>query len=129
VIVVDSSVWIDHFRDQDGQAVSILRSVEPLNILLGDLVLLELLQGARDDRHAGRMKRELIRYETGAMLGTDLAIEAAANYRHLRSRGATPRRTTDLIIATFCISRGHHLLHQDRDFELFQTHLGLQVVA
>lgn len=62
------------------------------------------------------------------MLGPEIAVKAATNYRRLRERGVTVRKTIDTIIATFCIEYGHQLLHQDRDFFYFEKHLGLRVV-
>jgi predicted nucleic acid-binding protein len=96
--------------------------------LVGDLVLLEVLQGARNDRHAAQIERELRVFKIERMLDDGIAVKAAANYRALRDRGITVRKTIDLIIATFCVERGHSLLHDDRDFDPVAAHLGLRVV-
>jgi predicted nucleic acid-binding protein len=61
------------------------------------------------------------------MLDEKVAVQAAANYRRLRTQGITVSKTIDLIIATFCINNDHELLHQDRDFIHFETHLGLTI--
>jgi predicted nucleic acid-binding protein len=128
MIVVDSSVWIAYFRNQRSPAVEALRGVNPNQIVLGDLVLLECLQGARDENHAAKLEAGLRAFTIEPMLNDALAVEAARNFRRLRTLGVTPRKTTDLIIATFCIARGYALLHQDRDFEPMVTNLGLRVV-
>jgi predicted nucleic acid-binding protein len=129
LIVVDSSVWIAHLRDLTTEPVRKLRTLGDLTLLLvGDLILLEVLQGARSPTDAMNLEREMRHFEIVSMLSPDLAVEAAANYRLLRSRGVTPRKTVDLIIGTFCIEHGHTLLHNDRDFEPMRTHLGLQVL-
>ncbi len=128
MIVVDSSVWIAYFRNQRSPAVEALRGVNPNQIVLGDLVLLECLQVARDENHAAKLEAGLRAFTIEPMLNDALAVDAARNFRRLRALGVTPRKTTDLIIATFCIARGYALLHQDRDFEPMVTNLGLRVV-
>jgi predicted nucleic acid-binding protein len=128
VIVVDTSVWIGHFRDELSPAVTKLRAVKhPNDIIIGDLVLLECLQGARDDAHAMRMEAALRAFRQAPMLSDTLATEAARRYRTLRALGVTPRKTIDVIIATFTLVNGFALLHQDRDFDAWATHFGLQV--
>jgi predicted nucleic acid-binding protein len=129
VIVVDSSVWIANLRKAETEAVRRLRLFrDDDQIIVGDLVLLEVLQGARDDLVAMRIERSLRRFDVVTMLDGALAVRAAANYRLLRSRGITIRKTIDLIIGTFCIELGHRLLHDDRDFDPMVEHLGLRLV-
>src|ERR1700750_1045126 len=108
MIVVDSSVWIDEMRGAEGPAVLTLRHFIPREeVLVGDIVLLELLQGARDDRHARFIEGYLQRFEIVEMLNIEIAREAARNFRLLRSYGRTIRKTVDMIIATYCIVHGH----------------------
>lgn len=129
MIVVDTSVWVDLLNGNETSAVLIFRRlVGNAPILVGDLILCEILQGLRSDSEAARVERALRRFDLAAMLDPALAARAAAFYRLLRSRGATVRKTIDLIIGTFCIVRGHALLHTDRDFDPMQRHLGLRVV-
>ncbi len=130
MIFVDSSVWIDHFRDARTAQVSRLRALvdEEEDLLVGDLVLCEVLQGVRSDRDAERVEGALREFEFVTLGDPELAIIAAANYRLLRRRGVTVRTTVDLIIGTFCIERGHVLLHSDRDFEPMERLLGLRTV-
>jgi len=97
-------------------------------ILVGDLVLLEVLQGARDEAHAAKFERNLRAYRIVTMCNPDIAVRAAHNYRLLRAHGITVRKTIDLIIGTFCIAGDHILLHADRDFEPMAAFLGLRVV-
>ena len=128
MILVDSSVWIARLRGRETAATAKLRALvahEPL--LIGDLILLEVLQGARDEAHAARIERDLRRYAVVPLLDDELAPRAARNYRTLRDLGVTIRKTADLIIGTYCIERGHTLLHDDRDFDPMQQHLGLRV--
>ena len=129
MILVDSSVWIAHLRGRHTAATAKLQAAaarEPL--LIGDLILLEVLQGARDDRHAARIERDLRRYAVVALLDDALAVSGARNYRKLRGLGVTVRKTVDIIVGTFCIERGHTLLHDDRDFVPMEKHLGLKTL-
>ncbi len=129
MILVDSSVWISHLRGHRTQATAKLEAAaarEPL--LVGDLILLEVLQGARDEAHAMRIERGLRSYAVVPLLNPDLAPCAARNYRKLRDLGVTIRKTADIIIGTFCIEHRHSLLHDDRDFAPMEEHLGLNVV-
>jgi predicted nucleic acid-binding protein len=129
MIVVDSSVWIAHFRGADTEAIRKLALLElDIGVLVGDLVLLEVLQGARDAADAHRIQADLSQFEMAPMLSLALAVKAAENYRLLRTRGITIRKTPDLIIGTYCIEHRHSLLHDDRGFEPMRLHLGLQVV-
>jgi hypothetical protein len=128
VILVDSSVWIDHFRGTDTEQVRRLRAeFDGDEVLVGDLVVCEVLQGFRLAADATRVEGILRSFELVSLADPELAVTAAANYRFLRSRGITIRTTVDLIIGTFCIERGHSLLHSDRDFEPMERLLGLQV--
>ena len=130
MILVDSSVWIDYFRGAITPLTEKLDGLlgqEPLAI--GDLILAEVLQGftaERDFNQAVKMLTSLTVVDLG---GRDIAIQAAKNFRVLRSRGVTVRKTIDTIIATRCIESGYDLLHSDKDFDPFAKHLGLRVVA
>jgi hypothetical protein len=129
VILVDSSVWIDHLRDTVTAAVSHLRSlISREELLVGDLILCEVLQGLRTDAEARLVEDALREFEVVALVDAELAVKAAANYRFLRRQGFTVRRTIDLIIGTFCIERRHSLLHSDRDFAPMERFLGLQTI-
>ncbi|MER8384719.1 PIN domain nuclease [Mesorhizobium sp. M0166] len=128
MIVVDSSVWIAHLRNTDSVSVGKLRHLDDTQeILVGDLILLEVLQGARDEPHAQLIERNLRQFAVVPMLNPATAVEAARNYRMLRQRGITIRKTIDMIIGTFCIQGGYALLHDDRDFDPMVDHLGLQL--
>jgi len=128
MIVVDSSVLISNLRNENTPPAIKFRQVgDDKQILIGDLVRLELLQGARDDNHASQLARTLNRFRQANMLDEQIAVEAARHFRQLRALGVTIRKTTDLIIGTFCIVENHVLLHDDRDFDPMQRHLGLQV--
>lgn len=130
MIVADSSVWIDFFKGYVTPAVSqLLELIDQQKVLVGDIVLCEVLRGARSDQHARTLELTMRRCELAPMLGTDIAIAAAESYRRLRSRGFTMHKTTDVIIGTYCIANGHTLLHSDRDFEPMERLLGLKVLS
>jgi predicted nucleic acid-binding protein len=129
VILVDSSVWIDHFRNIESDAVRRPRgliSEEPL--LIGNLILCEILQGFNSEAEARLVQRLFTRFEPVALSDPGLAAVAAANYRFLRRQGITIRKTIDVIIGTFCVERGHALLHSERDFAPMERFLGLRTV-
>ena len=126
MIVVDSSVWIDflngenvpHARRLDG----FLGTVE---IILGDLMLCEILQGLASERRALEVEARLRPFLTVSMAGEAIAIAAARNFRYLRGKGITVRKTIDLLIGTWCIENRTPLLHNDSDFRPMARHLGL----
>ena len=129
MILVDSSVWVDFFRNTaTAQAEWLDRNLGVEGIAVGDLILAEVLRGFKDDRGFNEARRLLRRLEQVSLAGEEMAIEAARNYRKLRGAGVTVRGTIDVIIATRCLAEGYRLLHSDRDFDAFETHLGLQVV-
>ncbi len=129
MIVVHSSVWIANLRNLHTDKVRRLRSIDHASdpVLVGDLILLEVLHGARDEQHAARIERAMRTFPVEPMLDPALAVAAARNVRTLRGLGITMRKTIDVIIGTFCIERGHSLLHDDRDFTPMARHLGLRV--
>jgi predicted nucleic acid-binding protein len=129
MILVDSSVWIDYFRGTptlQANKLDALLGSEPL--VVGDLILAEVLQGFGNDKDFNRARSLLSQLDVVELCGRDLAIQAARNHRRLRSFGITVRKTIDTIIATHCIESDLELLHSDRDFEPFVTHLGLMSV-
>ena len=129
MIVVDSSVWIDYFNGVETRETALLDSllgVEP--VMIGDLILMEVLQGFRTDRDARKAREALDTLVFEPMVGRVIALASVRNYRALRARGVTIRKTIDVLIATFCMENGHHLLHCDRDFDPIEEFLALQTV-
>jgi len=129
MVIVDSSVWIDYFRNEETEQTAWLKSSLGLRpVGLTNLILCEVLQGERDERRLGKTLNHLVSLPVFDLPGTGVAIASAKNYRLLRNRGITVRSTIDCLIATFCILEGHRLLHRDHDFDSFEDHLGLEVV-
>ena len=128
MLLVDSSVWIDFFNGQPTQQTLYLRDeVDRQEILLGDLILCEVLQGFRLESDFMNARQLLLSFPCQNLTGQVLALKAAQNYRYLRANGVTVRKTIDLLIATFCIENQHELLHADRDFDVVEQHLSLPV--
>ena len=129
MILVDSSVWIDYFKGTINKQTDFLdAALGTQSLCIGDLILTEVLQGFRldkDFRQARKMLTELTVYE---LLGIEIAHKSANNFRLLRKRGITVRKTADVIIATFCIEQNLPLLFTDKDFKPFVDHLGLIAV-
>lgn len=127
MIVADSGVWIDFINGIANPATGRLREALASEVvLMGDLILCEILRGARNERDAGRIEARLAPLEFSGMGGRRIAVQAARNYRTLRGLGITVRKTVDLLIGTFCIEHGYRLLHADRDYASMGTHLGLR---
>ena len=130
MILVDSSVWVDFFRGSDTwQTIALGELLDTQELGIGDLVLTEVLQGCRLDKEFNEVRTLLGRLHLVMLGGDDVAVEAARNYRRLRSLGVTVRGTVDVVLATRCIVSGHQLLHGDRDFDAFEQHLGLRCVG
>lgn len=127
MILVDSSVWIDFFNGRESRETDLLALLLRRRILLtGDLILAEVLQGFRHERDGAAARRALLSLAYADIVGREVVLASAANYRLLRRHGITARKTVDVIIATFCVRNGHVLLHADRDFEPMAEHLGLR---
>jgi predicted nucleic acid-binding protein len=129
MILVDSSVWIDYFNGINSPQTDWLDSALGKEIIIvGDLILAEVLQGFQRDRDFQKAKELLSHFKLMQMLGRKLAIKSAENYRFLRKRGVTVRKTIDIMIGTFCIHHDIFLLHDDQDFDPISEHLGLRAV-
>ena len=126
MIVVDSSVWIDYFNGVSTPQTDRLDGLLGVELVaIGDVTLVEVLQGFRDDRDHALAREVLVALPVMEMLGTAAALRCADAYRALRRRGVTVRKTIDVIIAVHCITHGHRLLFSDRDFQPFVDLLGL----
>ena len=127
--IVDSSVWIDYFDGEITLQTDLLHAALGQQAIgLGDIILCEVLQGYRHQRDFEAARQALLQFPIYTIGGTEMALKSATNCRFLRQRGITVRKTVDCMIATFVIERGFSLLHSDRDYNAFETHLGLDVV-
>jgi len=128
MIIADTSVWIDYVRGVESVQTDLL-DYELLHdrVATGDIIIVEFLQGFREEKDLKIAKKIMDRLEYYDFLGKEMAIIAAGNYRTLRKNGVTARKTIDVIIATFCIEKGFELLHNDRDFDPMEKYLGLKI--
>ncbi len=130
MIFVDTSVWIDFFSGKDSAEAELLnQALGNETVAIGDLIALEILQGFKLDRDYNSAKEILESFTIYDMLGQSTVYSCAENYRALRKKGITIRKTADVIIATFCIENNFPLLFSDKDFVPFVEHLGLKAVA
>ena len=129
MVIVDATVWVDYLRGDRNPATEWLqRELSIRHLGLTDLTLCEVLQGVRSQSEFFQVRDDLLRFHIFSTGGQELAIAAARNYRTLRERGRTVRKTIDCIVATLCVEAGHELLHRDRDFDPFEEFLGLRVI-
>jgi predicted nucleic acid-binding protein len=129
MILVDSSVWIDYFNGKKTSQTDWLDSAlgnKP--IIIGDLILTEVLQGFQSGNDFRKAKKILLEFPFMEMVGQNMAIKSAANYRFLRKKGVTVRKTIDVMIGTFCIYYHFSLLHDDRDFDPIEKYLKLKTI-
>ena len=130
MIFVDSSVLIDYFNGKNNWQVEKLDEILGNEIIvLGDYILVEVLQGFKKDKDFKTAKNVLSSFPCINILGEEIAVKSAINYRALRKKGITIRKTIDAIISTFCIENDLLLLHNDKDFLPFEKHLGLKSVS
>lgn len=127
MILADTGIWIDYFNGVETQYTDRLdQALENGTVVIGDLIYLEILQGFRNDKDFRLAKAALDGLGRCEMLSWEIAKKSAENYRMLRKKGITIRKTADVIIATFCIESKLALLFSDKDFEPFVLHLGLE---
>ena len=129
MIMVDSSVWIDYFNGTRTTASTFLDdALGTQYLVIGDLILTEVLQGFKSDKDFNKARSLMAAFEVHNLMSEHLAVQSAKNFRFLRKRGLTVRKTIDVIIATYCIDKDIPLLHSDRDFQPFAKHLKLRSV-
>jgi len=125
VILIDSSAWIEFLRDTGSTACNRVDELLGTEIAVCDPVWMEVLAGARDDRHLTDLRGLLA---GGTLLATESVDyeEAAALYRICRRRGETPRKLIDCLIAAIAIRSDVPILHADSDFEVLARHTALR---
>jgi predicted nucleic acid-binding protein len=128
MIVADTSAWIDYLRGIDAPHTNTLDDeLQNNRIITGDLIIAEFLQGFRSEKDYLEAKKIMDALEYRDLVGRKIAQKAAQNFRKLRTRGITVRKTIDVIIATFCIENNFLLIHNDRDFDPMEQYLGLKI--
>jgi predicted nucleic acid-binding protein len=128
MIVADTSVWIDYFKGIKAPHTDILdQELLHNRIITGDIIIIEFLQGFKNEKDYHQAKDIMNALEYHDFAGKEIAHKAAQNFRKLRKKGITIRKTIDVIIATFCIENDFLLIHNDRDFDSMEQYLGLKV--
>ena len=126
MVIVDTSVWIDFFNGKiDEQTDKLNELLTSENLIIGDIILAEILQGFKSDRDFNTAKNILNELPCYAISSKKIAIKSSENFRLLRKKGITVRKTIDMLIGTFCIENNIPLLHSDKDFQPMQKYLGL----
>ncbi len=131
MIVADSSVWIDFFIGAASAERAMLRKIlreDPLQLVVPDLVVFEVLRGFREDRQQRLASQAFAALDQQAVGGAEEARRAAERYRRLRAAGITVRSSIDVLVASYCIDRDLILLQRDRDFLPFAEHFGLRLL-
>ncbi len=129
MILVDSSVWIDYFNGRSTETTEYLEAaLGNEELIIGDLILTEVLQGFKSDKDFDTAKDLLSSFDIHNLLNQTIAVKSANNFRMLRKKCLTVRKTIDVIIATYCIEHGIYLLQADKDFVPFVNHLGLRIL-
>lgn len=130
MVLIDSSVWVNYFNGKSTWQTEILdQMLLQIPVFTGDLILTEVLQGFRSDKDFRKAKAVMNILPCKEMVGTNIAVQSAENYRKLRKKGVTVRKTIDVIIGTFCIEENIPLLHDDKDFTPMAEYLGLKTIS
>jgi predicted nucleic acid-binding protein len=128
MILVDSSVWIDYFRGERNlqtEQLDLLLEHGEGEVGVADLVVFEVLRGFTSPRAQQEAKAMLLSITLLEIGGLSNAFKAAVLYRRLREQGRTVHSPIDVLLASYCITHGHALLHRDADFESLKTLGGL----
>ena len=129
MVAVDTSAWIEYLRDGLPRIVNKVDLCLKQDLVgIGDLVYCEVMQGIRSPRQRREVSTLLLSLPRFDMVGFSIAEKSAANYRLLRSKGVTVRKTIDVLIGTFCAEHGLQLIHHDSDFDLMARHIGLDII-
>lgn len=131
MILVDTSAWAELYRETGSAAELQLRALlqDPADVAVTEVVVVELLAGARSARQFGSLKSFLLSFTLLPLGGLDGYEKAAELYRRCRVAGETVRKMTDCLIAVPAIAAGAPVLHADRDFEVLARHTPLELVA
>ena len=129
MVIVDTSAWIEYFRGGIPEvAKKVDHCLEKDLVGIGDLIYCEIIQGIRSARQRKQVSTLLLSLPQFDMVGFSIAEKSATNYRLLRSKGVTVRKTIDVLIGTFCTEHGYQIVHNDSDFDLMAKHIGLTII-
>lgn len=126
MILVDTSAWVEFLRDTGSSVCDRVDQLLGGEIAVCEPVRMEVLAGARDERHLSHLRGLLARAALIPTEATDYE-EAAALYRVCRRSGETVRRLIDCLIASVAIRAGTPILHSDSDFDVLARHTALRL--
>ena len=131
MILIDTSAWVEFLRATGSPAHLRVRSALAQDVELAstDVVVMEVLAGARDDSHRDELRRLLYGCVLLAVQGPSDYEQAAELYRACRRQGETPRKLTDCLIAAVSIRNDAELLHADADFLAIARHTPLRLAV
>ena len=129
MVIVDTSAWVEYLQDGHPPVVKKVDDCLGQDLVgIGDLIYCEVMQGIRSRRQRGQVSSLLLSLPQFEMVGFGIAEKSAENYRFLRSKGVTVRKTIDVLIGTFCAEHGFQIVHNDSDFTLMAKHIGLDII-
>lgn len=129
MVIVDTSAWVEYLQDGHANVVKKVGDCLEQDLVgIGDLIYCEVMQGIRSPRQRGQVSSLLLSLPQFEMVGFGIAEKSAENYRLLRSKGVTVRKTIDVLIGTFCAEHGFQIVHNDSDFTLMAKHIGLDII-
>jgi hypothetical protein len=126
MVLIETSAWIEFLRDTGSSVCVRVDELLGENVAICESVRMEILAGARDDKHLNDLRRLL----AGATLLVTESIdyeEAASLYRVCRRGGETVMKLIDCLIATIAIRSDVPILHNDSDFEILGRHTALSI--
>lgn len=126
MILVDTSAWVEFLRDTGSPVCQAVDDLLADDLAVCDPISMEVLAGARNQRHLGDLRRLLARCTVLPTEPADFETSAAL-YRTCRTKGETVRKLMDCLIAAVAIRHGAALLHADADFGALERHVGLVV--
>ena len=130
MIVVDTSAWAEWLRQTGSKADRRVRLLlgKPAELAVTEVIVMELLAGARSPRHLAELRSFFLRFRLLRLQGLEGYEEAARLFRLCRSGGETLRKMTDCLVAVPAIQADAAVLHADRDFDVLARHTSLEVV-
>jgi predicted nucleic acid-binding protein len=126
MLLIDTSVWIDVFRDRTGETkVHLAALIGEQDFALTRLIQIELLQGSRNEQEWSLLQSYL-EGQTYLELNVNAWEAVARIFYDLRRQGLTVRSTINCCIAQAAIDHQAVLIHNDRDFEAIAQVRSLQ---
>ena len=128
MILIDTSAWVEFLRDTGSETCNRVTASLNSEIAVCDAVRMEVLAGARDERHLRDLRRLLARAVVLPTKPTHYD-DAAALFRLCRKNGETVRRLMDCLTGAVALRANIPVLHHDSDFDVLARHADLKIVS